>query len=70
MHTKNDEVSLAKEFEKHLSKDDRKHEVINQGKYGKRSSKRKWADREYHVQDSSGVAQKYVKMYCDTSQLT
>ena len=67
MHTKKD-VSLAKEFQKHLSKDDCKHGVIDQGKYRKISSKRKWTDREYYVQDNADVAHKDVKMYCDTNQ--
>ena len=35
----------------------------------KRVSKRKLTEREYHVQDNADVAHKYVKMYCDTSQL-
>ena len=51
-----------------LSKDDRKHGVIDQGKYRKSSSKRKWIDRDYHVQDNAYVSHKYVKMYCDTNQ--
>ena len=59
---------MAKEFQKHLSKDDRKHGVIVQGKDRKRASKRKWTDREYHVQDNDDVAHKDVKMYFDTHQ--
>ena len=47
--TPKNDVSLAKESQEHLSKDDRKHGVIYQGKYRKISSKRKWTDREYHV---------------------
>ena len=35
----NNYVSLAKELQKHLSKDDRKHGVIYQVKYRKRASK-------------------------------
>ena len=38
------DVSLAKEFQKHLSKDDPKHGVVDQRKDIKRSSKRKWTD--------------------------
>ena len=34
----------------------------------KRAIKRKWTDIEYHVQDNSDVAHKYVKFYCDTNQ--
>ena len=39
--TPKNDVSLAKEFQKHLSKDDCKHGVIDQGKYRKIFSKRK-----------------------------
>ena len=31
-------------------------------------SKRKWIDREYHVQDNADVTNKDVKIYCDTNQ--
>ena len=55
--------------QKHLSKEHQKHGVIDQGKYSKRSSKRKLTDREYHVQDNADVAHKYFRMFCDTNQL-
>ena len=29
---------------------------------------RKWEFRQYHVQDNSDVAHKYVKIYCDTNK--
>ena len=51
-----------------MSKEYRKHGVIDQGKYRKISSKRKWTDIEYHVHDNADVAHKYLKMYCDTNQ--
>ena len=51
-----------------MSKDNLKHGVIGQGKDRKRSSKRKWTDRQYHVQDNSDVSHKDMKMYCDTNQ--
>ena len=51
-----------------MSKEHRKHGVIDQGKYRKRTSKRKCIDREYHVQDNVDVAHKYVRIYCDTNQ--
>ena len=51
-----------------MSKDDRKHGVIDYGKDRKKASKRKWTDREYHIQDNADVAHKYVKIYCDTNQ--
>ena len=40
-----------------MSKEHRKHGVINKGKYRKRSLK-KCTDREYYVQDNADVAQK------------
>ena len=46
----------------------RKDGVIDQVKYRKRVSKRKWTDREYHVQDNADVSHKCVKIYCDTNQ--
>ena len=49
-----------------MSTEHRKNGVIGQGKYRKNDIKRKWTDREYHVQDNADVAHKYVKMYCDT----
>ena len=39
------DVSLAKEFQHYLKKEHRKNGVIDQGKYKKRFTKRKWADR-------------------------
>ena len=51
-----------------MSKEDCKHGIIDQVKYRKRSSKRKWTDIEYHVQDNSDVAHKYVKMYFNSNQ--
>ena len=64
---KND-FSLAKQFQKYLSKEHRKHGVIDQETFRKRASKRKWAERDYFVQDISDVAHKDVKMYFDTNQ--
>ena len=51
-----------------MSKEHCKYGVIDQGKYRKISSKIKWTDIEYHVQDNADVAHKDVKMYCDTNQ--
>ena len=65
--TQKNDVSLANESQKHLSKEHWKHGVTDQGKYRKIASKRKWTDREYLVQDNDDVAQKYVKMYCNTN---
>ena len=66
--SQNNDVSLDKEFQKHLSNDDHKHRVIDQGKDRQIASKRKWTGVEYHVQDNADVSHKYVKMYCDTNQ--
>ena len=67
--TLKDDVSLAKEFQKNMSMEHCKHGAIDQGKYRKIPSKRKWTHREYHVQDNADVAHKYVRIYCDTKQL-
>ena len=67
--TPKNDVSLAKQFQKHMSKEHCKHGVIDQGNYRKRFSKRKWTYREFHIQDNSDVAHKDLKIYYDTSQL-
>ena len=61
--TQKNDVSLAEEFQKHLSKENYNHGVIDQGKYRKIASKRKWTYREYNVQDNDDVSHKEVKMY-------
>ena len=66
--TQKNYVSLTKAFQRHLSKEHRKHGVIDQCKYRKIFIKRKWIDREYHVQDNADVSHKEVKMYYDTNQ--
>ena len=66
--TQKNDVSLAKKPQKYLSKEHRKHGVIDQVEYRKRASKRKCTEREYLVQDNADVAHKDVKMYCDTNQ--
>ena len=62
------DVILDKESQKHLSNDDHKYGVIDQGKDRKRAIKRKWIYREYNVQDNADVAHKYVKMYWNTKK--
>ena len=64
----NNDVSLAKEIQKHLSKEHQKNGFIDKGKYIKRASERKYTDREYRVKDNSDVAHKKVKNYCNTNQ--
>ena len=59
---------MDKQFQEHMSKEHRKHGVIDQRKYRKTASNRKWTDRDYHVQYNADVSHKDVKMYCDTNQ--
>ena len=66
--TQNNDVILVKQFQKHLSMKHCKHGVIDQGKYRKVANKRKWKDREYHVQDNTDVAHKDMPIYCETNQ--
>ena len=66
--TPKNDVSLGKESQINLSKDNSKHVVIDQGKYRKISSKTKCTDKQCHVQDNADIAHKYVKIYCDTNQ--
>ena len=66
--THKNDVSLTKQFQKHLYKEIRKYGLIDQGKYRKRASKRKWTYRAYHVQDNAYFAHKDVKIYFDTNQ--
>ena len=49
MHTstENTDISLAREFQKHLSDPTQVHGLLDHGKDRKRSSKRKWANCEY-----------------------
>ena len=56
--TQKKDVSLAKGFQKHMSKEHRKHGVIDQGICRKIVSKRKWTEREYNVQDNADVSHK------------
>ena len=51
-----------------MSKEHRKHGVMDRVKYRKRASKIKCTDIEYHVRDNADVSHKDVKMYCDTNQ--
>ena len=64
-----DNVSLAKEFQHHLTKDHRKNGVIDHGKNRKQFIKRKYTDRQYHLQDNTDVAYRDVKMFCNTNHL-
>ena len=70
MHTGNqkDYVSLAKEFQHHLTKEHRKNGIIDKGKYKRRLMERKWTDRQCHVHNNADVAHQGVRMYCNTNQ--
>ena len=70
MHTGNqkDDVSLAKELQHFMTKNNRKNGVIDQVKYKKQYMERKWTYRQYHVQDNSYVENQDLKIYCNTSQ--
>ena len=71
IHTGNQkyDVSLAKEFQHHLTKEHRKNGVIYQGKDRKRFMERNRTESQYHVQDNADAAHKYVRMYCNKNQL-
>ena len=47
----NTDISLAREFQKHISSPTRAYGLLDHGKYRKSVSKRKWTDSEYHVQE-------------------
>ena len=70
VHTaaQNTYVSLALEFQKHLSNESHKHGIIDNGKDKKSSSKQKCTNREYHVKHNEDVKHKDVIMYCATNQ--
>ena len=70
MHTINQKnvVLLAKEFQQHLTKENPKNGVIDQGKCIKRFMERKWTDIQHHIQDNAVVSHKDVKNYCNTNQ--
>ena len=48
-----DDVSLSKEFQHHLTKEQREF-FFDQGKNNKQLVERKWTDIQYHVQDNAG----------------
>ena len=70
IHTRNqnNDVSLSKKFQHHLTKQHRKNGVIDQGKYRRIFMEIKWTDRQYYAQDNADVAHKDVKMYCNTNR--
>ena len=54
------DVSLAKEFKHHLTKQHCKNDVFDKGKNNKIFMERKWTDRQYHVKDNADFAHQYV----------
>ena len=53
--TVNTDISLAREFQKHLSDLTWEHGLLDLGKYVKCASKWNWNERDYHVQDNKDV---------------
>ena len=53
--TANTDISLEREFQKHISDPTQAHGLLDHGKDRKRASKKKWTEREYHLQDRKYV---------------
>ena len=70
MHTDDQkyDVSLAKEFQHHMTKEHRKNGFFDRVKNNKLFMEIKWTDRQYHVHDNAAVELKYVRIYCNTNQ--
>ena len=65
--TQNTDVSLAPEFQKHLSHESHKHVIIDQGKHKKRPRK-KCTNREYYVQHNKDIDHQDVTMFSATNK--
>ena len=61
-------VSLAMEFQKHLFRESLKNGKIDHGENKKRTSKQKWNNRDYHVQNKDDVEHQHVKIFCGMAQ--
>ena len=59
---------MDKQLQNNLSKEHRKHGVVDQVKYKKNS--KKMTDIEYHVQENADDPYKRVKIYFNTDQLS
>ena len=70
MHTstENTDISLSREFQKHLSDPIWAHGLLDHSKDIKCASKWKWNERDYHIQDIKDMPHKSVKMSCETTQ--
>ena len=64
----NTDICLSRGFQKHISDPTRAHGLLDHGKDRKCADKRKWTDREYHVQYRKYVPHTSVKMSCATTQ--
>ena len=62
-------ISLARGFQKHSPGKTRANGLLDHSKDIKRSSKRKWTNREYHLQYRKYVSQTSVQMSRATTQL-
>ena len=66
-HQQNADVSLAQEFQNHLSNASLQTGILDNVKQ-KSSSKQNWTNREYNVKKYEDVEHEDVKMYCATNQ--
>ena len=57
------DVSFSQEVQKHVSNIARKNGVIDQGKCKTLASKLTWIEREYHIQEYSDAAHKYLRCF-------
>ena len=61
-----DDISLSKEFQHHLKKEDIKMVFLIREKI--LFTERKWTYRQYHIQDNDDVTRNDVIMYCNRNQ--
>ena len=65
--TKNTDVSLALEFQKHSSNKSRKNGIFDDVKHKKYQWKKNWTNIEYNVQHNKYAEHQGVKIYCATN---
>ena len=70
MHTdnQNNDVSLAKEFQKYLTKSNANMVSLIKENPKKLLVTTKWTYRQFHFQDNADDEHQDVKIYCNTSQ--
>ena len=66
--TANTDISLAREFQKHILDPTWAHGLLDHGKCIKCASKWNWNERDYHVQDNKDVYHISVRISCETTQ--